>query len=154
MSLFRKRSPRRPSPPKAEPRAPQPVTPPPPPPQFLRDNDVRTSLGPDAVIAGRLSFTTPTRVEGKLKGELRCTDLLIIGPTAVVEGLVKAAELRIEGLVRGDVVETRKVEIAPSGRLFGTIRSSLLVVHDGGVFEGECRMEPDGSRATQTQARG
>ncbi len=40
---------------------------------------MRTSIGADAVINGKLSFTTPTRVEGKLKGELRCTQLLIIG---------------------------------------------------------------------------
>ena len=49
------------------------------------------------MISGRLSFTTPTRVEGKLKGELRCTELCIIGPTAVIEGTVRAEELRVEG---------------------------------------------------------
>jgi hypothetical protein len=74
---------------------------------------VRTSIGADAVINGKLAFTTPTRVEGKLKGELRCTQLLIIGSTAVVEGWVKADELRVEGLVRGEIAETRKVEICP-----------------------------------------
>ncbi|MGH7859170.1 MAG: bactofilin family protein [Candidatus Binatia bacterium] len=154
MSLFRKKPTRRPSSPSDEPRAPQPVNPAPPPPQFLRDNDVRTSLGSDAMITGRLSFTTATRIEGKLKGELRCTDLLIVGPTAVVEGLVKAEELRIEGLVRGEIVDTKKVEIAPSGKLFGKLRAAALVIHDGGIFEGECVMGLEKGLARQNQARG
>jgi cytoskeletal protein CcmA (bactofilin family) len=145
MGIFQKRSPDNPlaalQPPPPE-KEPQPVSPSAPPP-FLRDNEVRTSIGADAVINGKLAFTTPTRVEGKLKGELRCTQLLIIGPTAVVEGWVKADELRIEGLLRGEIAETRKVEICPQGRLIGEVSSRFLVVREGGFFEGRCAVGPD-----------
>ena len=44
--------------------------------------DVRVSLGPDAEVSGKLSFVVPTRIEGKLKGEVRASDLLVIGPQA------------------------------------------------------------------------
>jgi cytoskeletal protein CcmA (bactofilin family) len=149
MGIFQKRSPDNPlaalEPPPPE-REPQPVSPSAPPP-FLRDNEVRTSIGADAVINGKLAFTTPTRVEGKLKGELRCTQLLIIGSTAVVEGSVKADELRVEGLVRGEITETRKVEICPQGKLIGKVSSQLLIIRDGGFFEGECAVGPT-SRVT------
>jgi cytoskeletal protein CcmA (bactofilin family) len=146
MAMFEKRSPanplasRQPPPPD---RLPQPVEPAGPPPQFLRDNEVRTSIGADAVINGKLSFTTPTRVEGKLKGELRCTQLLIIGATAVVEGSVRADELRIEGIVRGDVIETRKVEVCARGQLVGKVVAHRLIVRDGGHFDAECIVGPD-----------
>ncbi len=141
MAMFEKRSPanplaaRQPPPPQ---RAPQPMAPAAAPPQFLRDTEVRTSIGADAVITGKLSFNTPTRVEGKLKGELRCTQLLIISPSAVIEGWVKADELRVEGIVRGEVAQTRKVEICAKGQLIGKISTQLLVIHDGAFFEGEC----------------
>ena len=46
--------------------------------------DVRVSLGPDAEVTGKLSFATPTRIEGKLKGELRASDLLVIGSQALM----------------------------------------------------------------------
>jgi cytoskeletal protein CcmA (bactofilin family) len=147
MGIFQKRSPDNPlaalQPPPPE-REPQPVSSSPPPP-FLRDNEVRTSIGADAVINGKLAFTTPTRVEGKLKGELRCTQLLIIGSTAVVEGWVKADELRVEGLVRGEIAETRKVEICPQGKLIGTVSSRLLIIREGGYFEGQCAVGPTSS---------
>ena len=42
--------------------------------------DVRVSLGSDAEVSGRLSFTTATRIEGRLKGEIRSVDLLVVGP--------------------------------------------------------------------------
>src|SRR6184192_2884711 len=63
--------------------------------------DVRVSLGPDAEVTGKLSFATPTRIEGKLKGELRATDLLIIGAQAVVQANVHAEKLIVLGEVPG-----------------------------------------------------
>ena len=141
MAIFEKRSPANPLSalqPPAPQRLPQPVVAASPPPQFLRDSEIRTSIGADAVINGKLSFNTPTRVEGKLKGELHCTQLLIIGPTAVVEGFVRADELRIEGIVEGEVRDTRKVEICDKGRLVGRVTSQVLVIRDGAFFEGQC----------------
>jgi len=56
--------------------------------------EVRVSLGPDAEVTGKLSFTVPTRIEGKLKGEVRATDLLVVGPQAIVHASVQAEKLR------------------------------------------------------------
>jgi cytoskeletal protein CcmA (bactofilin family) len=146
MAIFQKRSPENPlvnlQPPPPE-REPQPVPPPAPPPQFLRDVEVRTSIGADAVISGKLCFNTPTRIEGKLKGELRCTALLIIGATAVVEGWVKADEVRIEGILRGEIAETRKIEVCDGGTLVGKATARVLVVREGGLFEGEGTIGPE-----------
>ena len=107
---------------------------------FLRETEVRTSIGPDAIISGRLSFTTSTRIEGKLKGEVRCTSLLVVGESAVVEGVVRADELHINGLVQGDVIETRRVKIGPTGRLLGRLQAQSVIVCEGGSFDGQVRM--------------
>jgi cytoskeletal protein CcmA (bactofilin family) len=66
----------------------------------------------------------------------------------VVEGTVKADELRVEGLVRGEIAETRKVEICPQGRLIGKVSSRLLIIRDGGFFEGECAVGPMSNATT------
>src|SRR6185295_3717499 len=90
--------------------------------------DVRVSLGPDAEVTGKLSFATPTRIEGKLKGEVRATDLLVIGPQAVVQASVMAEKLVVLGEVRGQVQNANRVEICSGGRLFGDIETRALVV--------------------------
>jgi len=103
-------------------------------------NDVRVSLGPDAEVTGKLSFATPTRIEGKLKGELRATDLLVIGEQAVVQANVHAEKLVVLGEVRGQVQGASRVEICSGGRLFGDIETKCLVVQDGATFEGRSTM--------------
>jgi cytoskeletal protein CcmA (bactofilin family) len=102
--------------------------------------DVRVSLGPDAEVTGKLSFGTPTRIEGKLKGELRATDLLIIGAQAVVQANVHAEKLVVLGEVRGQVHGASRVEICAGGRLYGDIETKCLVVQEGATFEGRSKM--------------
>src|SRR3989454_9862863 len=101
--------------------------------------DVRVSLGPDAEVTGKLSFATPTRIEGKLKGELRASDLLIIGAQAVVQANVHAEKLIVLGEVRGQVEGASRVEICAGGRLFGGIETEGLVVQGGATLEGGAR---------------
>jgi cytoskeletal protein CcmA (bactofilin family) len=102
--------------------------------------DVRVSLGPDAEVTGKLSFATPTRIEGKLKGEVRATDLLVVGPSAVVQANVQAEKLVILGEIRGQVQGASRVEICAGGRLYGDVETKSLVVQEGAMFEGRSRM--------------
>ena len=83
--------------------------------------EVRVSLGPDAEVTGKLSFTVPTRIEGKLKGEVRATDLLVVGPQAIVHASVQAEKLIVLGEIRGEVRQASRVEICTGGRLFGDV---------------------------------
>ena len=105
--------------------------------------DVRVSLGPDAEVTGKLSFATPTRIEGKLKGELRASDLLVIGAQAIVQANVQAEKLVVLGEVRGNVQGATRVEICAGGRLYGDVETKSLVVQEGATFEGRSKMGHD-----------
>ena len=98
------------------------------------------SLGPDAEVTGKLSFATPTRIEGKLKGELRASDLLVIGAQAVVQANVQAENLVVLGEIRGHVQGASRVEICAGGRLYGDIETKCLIVQEGATFEGRSKM--------------
>ena len=112
-------------------------------PAFLNKTPiVRSSLGPETEVTGRLSFTTPTRIDGALRGEVRASELLVIGETASVDGTVRAANLVILGHVTGDVVNADRVEIGPRGTLRGTLETRSLVVHEGGKLHADCRIAP------------
>ena len=102
--------------------------------------DVRVSLGPDAQVTGKLVFSTPTRIEGKLKGELRASDILVIGTQAVVHANVHAAKLVVLGEVHGSVSGALRVEICAGGRVYGEIETRALVVREGARFEGRSKM--------------
>jgi len=102
--------------------------------------DIRVSLGPDAEVTGKLSFATPTRIEGKLKGEVRASDLLVVGPQAVVQANVQAEKLVVLGEIRGQVLGANRIEICAGGKLYGDIETKALVVHEGATFEGRSKM--------------
>jgi cytoskeletal protein CcmA (bactofilin family) len=110
--------------------------------------DVRVSLGADAEVSGKLSFATATRIEGKLKGEIRSSDVLVIGPSAVVQATVRADRLIILGEVHGEVQGATRIQICPGGKLFGDAQTRGLVIEEGGFFEGRCVM--GGTTATAT----
>lgn len=103
--------------------------------------DIRVSLGPDAEVTGKLSFVGPTRIEGKLRGQVRAADLLVIGAEAVVEASVRAEKLVILGEVRGQVEGAGRVQICAGGKLFGDVETRSLVIEEGATFEGQARME-------------
>jgi len=103
---------------------------------------LRPSLGPDTKVSGRLSFTVPTRIDGKLRGEVRASELLVVGEDALVEGTVRALKLVVLGEVRGEVRGAERVEIGPGGRLMGTVETQSLIVREGGCLDGDCRIAP------------
>jgi len=103
---------------------------------------LRPSLGPDTSVSGRLSFTVPTRIDGKLRGEVRASDLLVVGEQGFVEGVVRALKLVVLGEVRGEVRGAESIEVGRSGRLIGLVEAQTLTVAEGGCLEGDCRIAP------------
>jgi cytoskeletal protein CcmA (bactofilin family) len=102
----------------------------------------RSLLGADTVVTGRLSFTAPTRIDGTLRGEVRASELLVIGEGGFVDGTVRAQRLVVLGKMRGDVRGAERVEIGARGQLTGTVETRSLVVQDGGQLDGDCRIQP------------
>jgi cytoskeletal protein CcmA (bactofilin family) len=104
-------------------------------------------LEQDTDVSGKLSFAGPTRIDGRLRGEVRGTDLLVIGESGYVNGTISATTLIVLGRVDGNVVGAERVEIGPRGALHGSIEARALVVHDGAQLDGDCRVAPP-ARAT------
>ena len=109
----------------------------------------RSLLGADTVVTGRLSFNAPTRIDGTLRGEVRATELLVIGEGGFVDGTVRAQKLVVLGKMRGDVRGADQVEIGPGGQLTGTIETRSLVVQEGGQLDGDCRIQPARSNVVE-----
>ena len=117
--------------------------------------EIRTVLDQGTQINGKLSFAAPTRIEGRLRGEVRASDLLEIAKCGVVHGSIWAKSLVVAGEVRGQILGADRVEIQAGGRVFGRIETRALVIVEGAVFEGDLRMNRDDTPAELEQpARG
>jgi cytoskeletal protein CcmA (bactofilin family) len=96
------------------------------------------SLGP-----GEFRFEGILRVDGYITGMVRSyTGTLVVTETCEVDTDLFVAVAIIDGLVRGDIKATERVELGSSGRVIGNIETPSLTVQPGALFEGRCHFVP------------
>jgi cytoskeletal protein CcmA (bactofilin family) len=84
-----------------------------------------------------LSYTLPVKIDSRFTGELKSTDLLVIGSNAHVDAYVSARQLQLEGKLNGNIQVIGCFEIMPGGEFQGEVRAGEIKVHPGGVFDGK-----------------
>lgn len=105
---------------------------------------VATTLGKETSFSGTLRFKDSLRIRGRFEGEIEAEGRLIIDPEAVVNARrVKASSIVVGGVVRGDIEALERLEMLPSAKVYGNVRTARLRIADGVVFEGSCEMIRD-----------
>jgi cytoskeletal protein CcmA (bactofilin family) len=104
--------------------------------------EISAFLGKETAFEGKMTFRGVFRLDGRFDGEIFESGTLIVGEDAQVKGKIEAGTIVIHGLVEGEVVAGKRVEIHSTGRFYGTLLTRSLVVSDGGILDGTCRMEP------------
>jgi cytoskeletal protein CcmA (bactofilin family) len=91
-------------------------------------------------IEGRYTFSGTVMLNGRFKGEIASTDTLIIGEKATISADIRAGRVLVSGEVVGSVRATERVELRRGARVFGDVEAPVLVVEEGVLLEGHCRM--------------
>jgi cytoskeletal protein CcmA (bactofilin family) len=104
-------------------------------------DEINAFLGRDTEFEGKFSFTGAVRVDGKISGEIFSNGTLIVGESAVINSKIHVADIIISGEVHGDIFAEKKIEITVPGKLFGNIKTPKLVLEEGVIFEGNCKMK-------------
>lgn len=107
----------------------------------MKKADAVAFLGENTSIEGKLSFHGTVRIDGHFKGQIYSDGTLIIGERGVVEADIDTHSVVISGEVHGNINAAYSTEINSKGKVYGSIVTSSLVIHDGVVFEGNCRMD-------------
>jgi len=105
-----------------------------------KTNDIAL-LGEKTAFEGKLSFHGTVRIDGHFKGEISSDGTLVIGEHGIVEANVNSSTVIISGEVRGDIKAGLSIEIMANGKVYGNIFTPSLIIHEGVVFEGGCRMD-------------
>lgn len=107
----------------------------------LEREEVNAFLGNETSFEGKLNYSGAVRLDGRFKGEIHSEDVLIVGETAKIEGEIRVGIAIIQGEVIGNITTKEKVELRHPGRVVGNITSPTVVIDDGAVFDGNCRMK-------------
>lgn len=107
----------------------------------IKEGALSGFVGGGTTMSGELTFKAMLRVDGHLSGRVTSQDgTLIISAGGQVDADVNVAVAQINGTVNGDIIASKKIELGRVGRVTGNIQTPALVVEQGAVFEGNCRM--------------
>jgi cytoskeletal protein CcmA (bactofilin family) len=79
-------------------------------------------------------------LNGRFKGEISSEDTLIIGERGIVAADVRAGRLVVSGEVTGTLRALERIDLKRTARVYGDVEAPVVVVEEGVLFEGNCRM--------------
>ncbi|HEC33299.1 MAG TPA: polymer-forming cytoskeletal protein [Chloroflexi bacterium] len=122
---------------------------------------IETVIGPNAHVRGDIVSEGGVRIDGIFEGSIETTGNLVIGESAKVIAEVKANNISISGAIKGNIIGNR-VEILETGRVWGDLTISSLLLNEGAYLRGHTTMhadieppqlEPPKTRATTEPAK-
>ena len=117
-----------------------------------KKDEINAFLGRNTEFQGKLTFQGAVRIDGSFDGEIRSEGLLIVGETAVIKSDIYASYVVVSGEIHGCIVASDIIEIHSPAKVIGDIQAPTLIIDEGVIFEGNCRMstiiEPDAEKLT------
>ncbi|MDU2065289.1 MAG: polymer-forming cytoskeletal protein [Sporomusaceae bacterium] len=101
---------------------------------------IETIIGQGTLFKGKVEATGTIRIDGRFEGEVLSSGDLIIGESGVVTAQIQAKSLTIAGTLQGNATVQEKLELLPTGKLYGDIAANVLSIGEGAVFKGACAM--------------
>ena len=103
-------------------------------------NGNATTITKNTSFEGTLTSDGTVNILGPFKGEIETAGRLIVGKSAEVSANIKAKDVQIDGVVRGNIDAKGKVEIFSGGKVYGDINSYSLSIEEGAIFSGRSQM--------------
>ena len=108
--------------------------------QKKEESSIKAYLGVDAIFKGTLSFEGTVRIDGKFEGNVKTNDTFIIGETGDVVADINAGIVICKGRMKGSIVASKKIEMHPSSKIVGNVKTPALNIELGAVLDGNCDM--------------
>jgi cytoskeletal protein CcmA (bactofilin family) len=109
-------------------------------------------VGNGTSLTGEANFKGMLRVDGHLSGQIKSEGgTLIVGNNGQVDADIEVAVATIHGTVNGGINASQRLELGRAAKVNGNIQTPSLVIEQGAVFEGSCKMVQQ--RAAAEKAR-
>lgn len=109
-------------------------------------------IGKGTVVNGEINAESSIRIDGKLKGKLKCKSTVTIGQSGEIDGDMEANNANVSGKIKGSVIVKQKLVLESTSALIGELKASKLIVDEGAVFDGTSHMG-NGEHASSSPAQ-
>lgn len=107
----------------------------------IKEGTLSGFVGGGTLVTGEATFKAMLRVDGHLSGKISSTSgTLIVGANGVVDANIEVAVAIIHGTINGDIIATQRLELGRAAKVNGNIQTPSLMIEQGGIFEGSCKM--------------
>src|SRR6266404_7473656 len=107
----------------------------------IKEGNLSGFVGSGTVVTGEVNFKAMMRVDGHLSGRVNSsTGTLIVGANGKVDANIEVAVAVIHGTINGDIIATQRLELGRAAKVNGNIQTPSLIIEQGAVFEGSCKM--------------
>src|SRR5258705_1792866 len=107
----------------------------------IKEGTLSGFVGSGTVVTGEANFKAMMRVDGHLSGRVSSgSGTLIVGANGKVDANIEVAVAVIHGTINGDIIATQRLELGRAAKVNGNIQTPSLVIEQGAVFEGTCKM--------------
>lgn len=108
--------------------------------ESLDGGDVIAFVGKGVEFKGIISYNGTIRIDGHLDGEIHTEGILLVGEDATLSAKVSAGTVVSKGKITGDIVAKEKVRLLSPAVLTGSVKSPILSMEEGVLFNGNCEM--------------
>ena len=113
-----------------------------------RHTVVETLIGSNTTINGDVHFTGGCHVDGTVKGsvtaDLESASALSVSEDGHVDGGVTVPYVVLNGIVKGDVCASQRVELGATARVIGNVYYNLIEMAIGAEINGKLVHQPEG----------
>ncbi len=102
--------------------------------------ELKAFLGEGTNFKGVLAFEGTVRIDGRLEGEIITDDTLIVGEKAIINAEINVGNIAINGKITGNIIAKERIDIHSSGEVYGNLKTKILTVEEGVIFQGHCEM--------------
>ena len=107
----------------------------------IKEGTLSGFVGGGTVVTGEANFKAMMRVDGHLSGRVMSSSgTLIVGANGKVDANIEVAVAVIHGTINGDIIATQRLELGRAAKVNGNIQTPSLIIEQGAVFEGSCKM--------------
>ncbi|ADL68598.1 bactofilin family protein [Thermoanaerobacterium thermosaccharolyticum] len=119
----------------------------------INPDKIDTIIGKNTTIEGNIKSQGTMRIDGNVTGKIEVQGSMIIGDNSKIEADIKADNISISGEITGNLTVKNQVQITSNGKVYGDIEVQNLIIDEGAIFEGKCKMNKKVNNSADNQLK-
>ena len=106
-------------------------------------DQIETLIGAATILQGNVKAEGTIRIDGVVEGDVESARNIIVAKSGKILGALRAQKVLVAGAVKGNIYAESGLEIVATGKVWGDITISSLLIEEGGLFRGQSVMREE-----------